>query len=90
MIVRTSTAEWQGTLREGRGHMRIGKGAYDGEFSFGSRFESGTGTNPEELIGAAHAGCFSMQLSGLLTADGHPPKSIRTTAKVRMEVHHGH
>jgi osmotically inducible protein OsmC len=86
MIVRTSTAEWQGTLREGRGHMRIGKGAYDGEFSFGSRFESGSGTNPEELIGAAHAGCFSMQLSGLLTADGHPPKSIRTTAKVRMEV----
>jgi osmotically inducible protein OsmC len=86
MIVRTSTAEWQGTLREGRGHMRVGKGAYDGEFSFGSRFESGAGTNPEELIGAAHAGCFSMQLSGLLTADGHPPTSIRTTAKVRMEV----
>ena len=86
MIVRSSTAEWQGSLREGHGHMRVGKGAYDGAYSFASRFESGAGTNPEELIAAAHAGCYSMQLSGLLTKDGHPPKRISTTAKVRMEV----
>jgi osmotically inducible protein OsmC len=86
MIVRSSTAEWHGSLREGHGHMRVGKGAYDGAYSFASRFESGAGTNPEELIAAAHAGCYSMQLSGLLTKDGHPPKRISTTAKVRMEV----
>ena len=86
MIVRSSTAEWHGSLREGHGHMRVGKGAYDGAYSFASRFESGAGTNPEELIAAAHAGCYSMQLSGLLTKDGHPPKRITTTAKVRMEV----
>jgi lipoyl-dependent peroxiredoxin len=86
MPVRSSTAEWHGSLREGHGHMAFGNGAFDGEFSFGSRFESGRGTNPEELIAAAHAGCFSMQLSGLLTKDGHPPKSIRTTAKVKLDV----
>jgi osmotically inducible protein OsmC len=86
MPVRSSTAEWHGSLREGHGHMAFGNGAFDGEFSFGSRFESGQGTNPEELIAAAHAGCFSMQLSGLLTKDGHPPRSIRTTAKVRLDV----
>jgi osmotically inducible protein OsmC len=66
--------------------MSFGNGAYDGEFSFGSRFESGKGTNPEELIAAAHAGCFSMQLSGLLTKDGHPPRRISTTAKVRLDM----
>jgi osmotically inducible protein OsmC len=69
--------------------MSFGNGAYDGEFSFGSRFESGVGTNPEELIAAAHAGCFSMQLSGLLTRDGHPPRRIATVAKVRLDVGQG-
>ena len=86
MPTRSSKAEWHGSLREGHGHMSFGNGAYDGEFSFGSRFESGTGTNPEELIAAAHAGCFSMQLSGLLTKDGHPPRRISTTAKVKLDV----
>ncbi|HEY7749993.1 MAG TPA: OsmC family peroxiredoxin [Aestuariivirgaceae bacterium] len=86
MPVRSSKAEWHGSLREGHGHMSFGNGAFDGEFSFGSRFESGVGTNPEELIAAAHAGCFSMQLSGLLTKDGHPPKRISTRAKVKLDL----
>jgi osmotically inducible protein OsmC len=89
MPVRSSKAEWHGGLRDGHGHMSFGEGAYDGEFSFGSRFESGVGTNPEELIAAAHAGCFSMQLSGLLTRDGHPPRRIATVAKVRLDVGQG-
>src|SRR5512136_1260617 len=66
MAVRRSSAEWMGTLKEGAGTMRLGSGAYEGPFTFASRFESGRGTNPEELIGAAHAGCFSMFLSALL------------------------
>ena len=84
MAVRTSEATWLGTLREGNGTMRIGQGAYDGPFTFASRFESGPGTNPEELIGAAHAGCFSMFLSALLTKAGFPPKRIHTAAKVHL------
>lgn len=65
--------------------MRTGKGGYEGSYSFKSRFEEGEGTNPEELIGAAHAGCFSMALSKLLTDAGHPPTSVETTAKVHLE-----
>jgi lipoyl-dependent peroxiredoxin len=84
MPIRSSTAEWHGSLREGHGHMAFGNGAFDGEFSFGSRFESGQGTNPEELIAAAHAGCFSMQLSGLLTKDGHPPAADARVWAPRM------
>jgi len=84
MAVRTSEATWLGTLREGNGTMRIGKGAYDGPFTYASRFESGEGTNPEELIGAAHAGCFSMFLSALLTKAGFPPQRIHTTATVHL------
>jgi lipoyl-dependent peroxiredoxin len=86
MPTRSAKAEWHGPLREGHGHMAFGNGAYDGEYSFGSRFESGAGTNPEELIAAAHAGCFSMQLSGLLSKDGHPPRRISTTARVKLDV----
>lgn len=85
MPVRSSTAEWKGTLPEGSGHMVVGKGAYDGAFSFSSRFEDGAGTNPEELIAAAHAGCFSMALSGGLSRAGTPPNSIATTANVHIE-----
>ena len=70
---------------EGTGHMRLGSGAFDGAYDFRSRFGEGAGTNPEELIGAAHAGCFSMALSGILTRAGHPPESVRTTAKVHLE-----
>lgn len=85
MPVRSSTAQWKGSISEGDGHMVVGKGAYDGPYSFVSRFEEGDGTNPEELIAAAHAGCFSMALSGALTRAGTPPTSISTTAKVHIE-----
>lgn len=83
MTVRASTAAWKGTLKEGAGTMKLGSGAYEGPFTFASRFESGPGTNPEELIGAAHAGCFSMFLSALLSKEGFVP-TIRTTAKVHL------
>ena len=84
MPVRTSSAEWKGTLKEGSGTMRVGSVAFQGAYSYESRFESGEGTNPEELIGAAHAGCFSMFLAALLTKAGFPPTSIRTTANVHL------
>ena len=84
MAVRSSSAEWKGTLKEGAGVMRLGSGAYEGPFTFASRFESGPGTNPEELIGAAHAGCFSMFLSALLSNRGFT-STLRTTATVHLE-----
>jgi osmotically inducible protein OsmC len=84
MSIRKSSAEWKGTLREGAGTMKLGSGAYEGPFTFASRFESGQGTNPEELIGAAHAGCFSMFLSALLTKAGFTPTRISTTATVHL------
>src|SRR5687768_3276653 len=70
MSTRTASARWQGTLKEGTGVLRTGKGGYEGPYSFASRFEEGEGTNPEELIGAAHAACYSMALSGILTTAG--------------------
>jgi osmotically inducible protein OsmC len=85
MPIRTSSAEWKGTLKEGSGTMKLGSGAFEGPFSFSSRFESGKGTNPEELIGAAHAGCFSMFLAALLTDAGFPPTIVRTTATVHLD-----
>jgi lipoyl-dependent peroxiredoxin len=85
MAIRTADAEWTGTLQEGSGHMRLEGGAYEGAYSFSSRFEEGTGTNPEELVAAAHAGCFSMQLSGLLGRAGFQPERVATTAKVRFD-----
>lgn len=84
MPVRTADARWEGTLQDGKGTMRMGGGAWEGPYSFTSRFEEGTGTNPEELIAAAHAGCFSMALSGALGRAGHPPQSVATTAKVHI------
>ncbi len=84
MTIRESTAIWRGNLVNGKGSMRLGSGAYEGEFSRASRFEDGPGTNPEELIGAAHAGCFSMFLSAILSKDGHEPESIHTSAKVHL------
>jgi osmotically inducible protein OsmC len=84
MTTRVSKAQWKGTLKEGAGTMSLGSGAYTGPFSFASRFESGPGTNPEELLGAAHAGCFSMFLSALLTKAGFTPTSIDTTATVHL------
>ena len=85
MPARTAEARWEGTLKDGKGTMRFGSGAYEGQYSFASRFEEGTGTNPEELIGAAHAGCFSMALSSAITKAGHTPERISTTAKVHLE-----
>ena len=84
MTVRTSSAEWKGTLKEGSGLMKVGSGAYEGPFTHASRFATGPGTNPEELIGAAQAGCFSMFLSALLTKAGFPPTRISTTADVHL------
>lgn len=84
MATRSASAEWQGTLREGSGVMKLGSGLYEGPFTFASRFESGAGTNPEELIGAAHAGCFSMFLSALIARNGFTPTSIQTTAVVHL------
>jgi len=85
MALRSANAVWNGTLKEGKGRMTFGSGAFDGAYSFSSRFEEGTGTNPEELLGAAHAGCFSMAFSGGLTRAGFAPKSIATKASVRLE-----
>ena len=85
MPVRKANAVWEGSLREGHGTVKLGSGAYEGQYSFGSRFEEGTGTNPEELIGAAHAGCFSMALCAGLGRAGFTPTRIATTAKVHLE-----
>lgn len=86
MAVRKSSAEWQGDLKQGSGRMRLASGAYEGAFSFRSRFEEGDGTNPEELIAAAHAGCFSMALSNMLAEAGHTPESVQTEARVHLEM----
>ena len=85
MTVRSAEAAWTSGLKDGKGVVKLGSGAYEGAYSFASRFEQGPGTNPEELIGAAHAGCFSMALSAGLERAGHKPKSIRTKARVHLE-----
>ncbi|GAA4678606.1 OsmC family protein [Phytohabitans rumicis] len=85
MAIRTATALWQGNLTEGSGTIRTGKGGLEGNYSFKSRFEEGEGTNPEELIGAAHAGCFSMFLSKVIADSGYTPESVDTTANVHLE-----
>lgn len=84
MPARTATARWEGGLKDGKGSMRLGGGAFEGQYSFSSRFEDGVGTNPEELIGAAHAGCFSMALSAGLEKAGYTPNSVETTANVHL------
>jgi osmotically inducible protein OsmC len=85
MAIRYSQAVWEGTLREGKGSMKIGDGAWEGLYSFSSRFEEGQGTNPEEVLGAAHAGCYSMALSGDLGRAGYKPLRIETRAAVHLE-----
>jgi osmotically inducible protein OsmC len=85
MAIRSANAVWNGTLREGNGRIAFGSGAFDGAYSFASRFEEGTGTNPEELIGAAHAGCFSMAFAAGLTKAGFPPKRVATKANVHLD-----
>src|SRR3954454_6409993 len=85
MAIRTSEAEWNGSLREGNGRVKLGSGAFEGKYSFASRFEEAGGTNPEELIAAAHAGCFSMALSAALGRANFTPTRIFTTAAVHLE-----
>ena len=85
MPIRHAEATWNGNLREGNGSMKLGSGYFEGPYTFASRFEEGKGTNPEELVGAAQAGCFSMFLSGQLTKEGFPPKQIHTTATVHLD-----
>jgi lipoyl-dependent peroxiredoxin len=85
MVVRQSSAVWEGNLKQGRGKMKLASGAYEGPYSFLSRFEQGTGTNPEELVAAAHAGCFSMAFADALSQKGYVPKSVNTTAAVTLD-----
>ncbi|HBA83277.1 MAG TPA: peroxiredoxin [Verrucomicrobia bacterium] len=85
MPARKANAVWTGNLKQGRGTMRLGSGAFEGPYSFTSRFENGNGTNPEELIAAAHAGCFSMALAHLLSQKGHEPKEVKATSDVHLE-----
>ncbi|HVZ12972.1 MAG TPA: OsmC family peroxiredoxin [Bauldia sp.] len=89
MPTRTSEAEWQGNLKEGRGHMRLGSGAYEGAYSFNSRFSDGGGTNPEELIAAAQAGCYAMALAADLSAAGFTPKDVRVKAALNLDMASG-
>jgi len=86
MPTRKATASWSGDLPNGSGNMAFGSGAFEGAFSFRSRFKDGTGTNPEELIGAAHAGCFSMAFSNILAEAGFTPERVETTAHVTLEM----
>lgn len=86
MPTKKALAQWNGDLTNGNGTMELDSGSYKGEYSFASRFENGDGTNPEELIGAAHAGCFSMALSNELAEAGFNPKSVKTRADVTFEV----
>lgn len=85
MVIRQSSAVWEGNLRQGKGKMKVGSSAFEGPYSFASRFEQGAGTNPEELLGAAHAGCFSMALAAGLSQNGYPPNRISTVARVRLD-----
>jgi lipoyl-dependent peroxiredoxin len=84
MPTRNGSAEWQGDLMGGNGSLVVGDGVFSGSFSAKSRFEEGDGTNPEELIAAAHAACYSMALSHMLASDGHVPDSVRTTAALEL------
>lgn len=84
MPVRSANAVWKGTLKEGQGHLKLESGMYEGPYTWASRFASGTETNPEELIGAAHASCYAMFLSALLTNNNTPPEELNATAKVHL------
>jgi lipoyl-dependent peroxiredoxin len=84
MATRNGSAEWRGDLQSGAGSLTVGDGVFTGDYSFASRFEEGEGTNPEELIAAAHAACFSMALSGDLASHGHSIESVRTAARVHL------
>lgn len=85
MITRKSDARWEGELKTGSGRIRLGSGAFEGKYSFGTRFEGAPGTNPEELLAAAHSACFSMALNLAISTAGHSAKSVATTAEVHMD-----
>jgi lipoyl-dependent peroxiredoxin len=84
MTARNGTAEWRGDVESGSGRITVGNGVFEGPYSFASRFGEGDGTNPEQLIAAAHAACFTMALSSLLSGEGHGPESLRTAAQVHL------
>src|SRR5256714_11466611 len=84
MTARNGSAVWRGDLESGSGTVTVGDGVFEGAYSFQSRFAEGEGTNPEQLIAAAHAGCFTMALSSILSAAGHAPESLRTNARVQL------
>lgn len=84
MAIRKANAVWNGGLQDGNGSIRLGSGAFEGRYSFSSRFEEGTGTNPEELLGAAHAGCFAMALAAGLGRAGFSPRRVSSEARVQM------
>ena len=84
MAARKGSAEWKGDLQGGEGTLTVGDGVFSGQYSFASRFEEGEGTNPEELIGAAHAACFAMALSAILAEAGHTADSVKAEAKVQI------
>lgn len=86
MATRNGSAQWKGDLKGGSGTVKVGDGVFEGNYSFSSRFEDGDGTNPEELIAAAHAGCFAMALSLVLTEADHPPESIEAEARVHLRL----
>ncbi|MFW6049103.1 MAG: OsmC family protein [Candidatus Bipolaricaulota bacterium] len=84
MKKRKAEAVWRGKLKDGNGTLKLESGLFEANYSFSSRFESGSGTNPEELLGAAHAGCFSMALSNVLAEEGYDPDEIQTEAEVSL------
>jgi osmotically inducible protein OsmC len=84
MATRNGSAEWRGDLQQGSGNLTVGDGVFQGNYSFASRFEEGEGTNPEELIAAAHAACFAMALSNILAENGHTPDAVRAQARVHL------
>ena len=84
MTVRSGSAEWHGNVQSGSGTATVGDGVFEGAYSYDSRFGEGKGTSPEQLIAAAHASCFTMALSNILSGAGHPPQSLRTTARVQL------
>lgn len=84
MTARNGSAEWHGDLESGSGTVTVGDDVFEGAYSYGSRFAEGEGTNPEQLIAAAHAACFTMALSNILGAAGHAPESVRTSARVQL------
>ena len=86
MATRNGSAEWRGDLKGGSGTVKVGDGVFEGNYTFSSRFEEGEGTNPEELLAAAHAGCFAMALSLILTEADHPPESIKAEARVHLRI----